>query len=90
MSVGINQANINMNAMTGLNSQFANYQINNELMRRLANPSKYSSPEAFQQEKQLMFSSIQNNFQKKCMEAMEPSLKKQQKKNIEKSYNYFA
>ncbi|MDD3012412.1 MAG: hypothetical protein PHC34_01760 [Candidatus Gastranaerophilales bacterium] len=90
MSFVTNQAFMNLNTLTRINSQYRVQQANQNLTNMLANPTQCTPIETARREKQIMFGSLQNQFMAKCTELIEQSLKKQQEKDIKRSFSTFA
>jgi len=90
MSFVTNQAFMNFYTMTRLNSQYNVQQANQNLTNMLANPTQCTPLEALRREKQIMFGSLQDQFMGKCAEVAEESLRKQQEKEIKRTFSTFA
>lgn len=90
MSFVTNQMFLNSYTMAGLNSSFAVQRSNQNLSNMLDNPFACSPRASLRAEQAITFGSMSNQTLAKCYEMMEESLRKQQKKNIESSFNTFA
>jgi len=79
-----------MATVNRINANYAVMQSNQKLMNLAYKADSLDLSSVHKAEKELAFTSLQNQLKAKIAEAMEANLQKKVKKDIERSFNTFA